>query len=129
MYALQIQLLLYIFCISLQTLSRICNEVRIPPFLRLRWPYFFLSFAANCVFSRVCKFFGVVFRDCIGLNSYLGRKRLTRSSVSRSLRFALHNTVCIIFLSYVNILKKIKKQTLTWMFNFLPHRNFYRILL
>ena len=37
---------------------------------------FFPFFAANCIFSRVCKFFGVVFCGCIGLNSYLGRKRL-----------------------------------------------------
>ena len=66
-------------------------------------------FAANCVFSRVCKFFGVVFCGCIGLNSYLGGKRLTRSSVSRCLRFALHNTICIILLSYVNLLLFLKE--------------------
>ena len=109
MYALQIQLLLYIFCISLQILSRIWNEVRIPQFLRPRWPQFFPSFAANCVFSRICKFFGVVFCGCIGLNSYLGGKRLTRSIVSRCLRFALHNTICIILLSYVNLLLFLKE--------------------
>ena len=64
---------------------------------------FFPLFAANCVFSRVCKFFGVVFCGCIGLNSYLGRKRLTRFSASRSLRFAFSNKIFIIILSYVNL--------------------------
>ena len=73
---------------------------------------FFPFFAANCVFSRVCKFFGVVFCGCIGLNSYLGRKRLTRFSASRSLRFAFGNKIFIILFKLcesVFILKENKE--------------------